>query len=43
MNLKKIHAGIFETAQSNVNDIKANAASLMMQNDITEMRRILGW
>lgn len=36
--LKKDTASIFETAQSNVNDIKANALSLLAQTSITEMR-----
>ncbi len=37
--LKKDTAGIFETAQSNINDIKSNAQSLLAQTTITEMRR----
>jgi hypothetical protein len=37
--LKKDTAGIFETAQSNLNDIKANAQSLLTQVSITEMRK----
>lgn len=37
--LKKDTASIFETAQSNLNDIKANAASLLSQSDINEMRK----
>ena len=37
--LKKDTTSIYETAKSNVEDIKANATSLLMQTDITEMRR----
>ncbi len=37
--LKKDTAGIFETAQSNINDIRSNAQSLLAQTSITEMRR----
>ena len=37
--LKKDTVGIFETAQSNINDIKSNAQSLLAQTTITEMRR----
>lgn len=37
--LKKDTASIFETAQANLNDVKANAASLLQQRDITEMRQ----
>lgn len=36
--LKKDTAIIFETAKSNINDIKANAQSLLAQTNITEMR-----
>jgi flagellar basal body-associated protein FliL len=36
--LKKDTASIFETAQANLNDVKMNAASLLKQTDITEMR-----
>ena len=37
--LKKDTAGIFETVKSNISDIKANALSLLMQTNITEMKR----
>jgi hypothetical protein len=37
--LKKDTAMIFETASSTVNDIRANAQSLLQQNNITEMRK----
>ena len=37
--LKKDNATIFETVQSNLADIKSNAASLINQTDITEMRK----
>ncbi len=37
--LKKDNATIFETVQGNIADIKANAASLLQQTDITEMRK----
>jgi len=37
--LKKDTSSIFETAQSNLNDVKANAQSLLLQTDITEMRQ----
>lgn len=37
--LKKDTASIFETAQANLNDTKANAESLLKQTDITEMRQ----
>lgn len=37
--LKKDTTNIFETAQSNLNDIKSNAASLLNQTNITEMRQ----
>lgn len=37
--LKKDTAGIFETAQANLTDIKLNAESLLKQTDITEMRQ----
>ena len=37
--LQKDTAGIYETAQANINDIKANAESLQRQSDITEMRK----
>ncbi|MBS1513187.1 MAG: DUF3347 domain-containing protein [Bacteroidetes bacterium] len=37
--LKKDTASIFETAQANLNDVKANAVSLMQQTDIAEMRQ----
>jgi len=36
--LRKDTAMIFETAQSNIDDIKANAKSLIQQKGITEMR-----
>ncbi len=36
--LKKDTAGIFETAKSNIADIKSNTESLLKQTDITEMR-----
>ncbi|MFT3912026.1 MAG: DUF3347 domain-containing protein [Ferruginibacter sp.] len=38
LELKKDTASIFETAQSNLNDIKSNAQSLLAQPNITEMR-----
>ena len=41
--LKKDNATIFETVQSNLVDIKSNAASLINQTDITEMRKDLVW
>lgn len=37
--LKKDTASIFETAQLNLSDAKANAASLLQQTDIKEMRQ----
>jgi len=37
--LKKDTASIFETAKMNITDVKANAASLLQQNNITEMRQ----
>ena len=37
--LKKDTASIYETAKSNIDDVKANAQSLLMQTDITEMRQ----
>jgi hypothetical protein len=37
--LKKDTASIFETAQANLNDVKMNAASLLNQTNITEMRQ----
>lgn len=37
--LKKDTASIYETANMNIADIKANAASLLLQTDITEMRQ----
>jgi len=37
--LKKDTASIFETAQANLNDVKANAVSLLQQTDIKEMRQ----
>lgn len=37
--LKKDTAMIFETALSSLNDIRANAQSLLQQNDIVEMRK----
>ncbi len=37
--LKKDTASIFETAKANFNDVKLNAASLLNQTDITEMRQ----
>ncbi len=37
--LKKDTTGIFETANAQIGDVKANAQSLLMQNDITEMRK----
>ena len=37
--LKKDTATIFETVQGNIADIKSNAASLLNQTDITEMRK----
>lgn len=37
--LKKDTAGIFETAQANISDIRSNAESLQRQTDITEMRK----
>jgi len=37
--LKKDTASIFETAQANITDVKLNAASLLQQTDITEMRQ----
>jgi hypothetical protein len=37
--LKKDTASIFETAQANLTDVKMNAASLLNQTDITEMRQ----
>lgn len=37
--LKKDKATIFETVQGNISDIKSNAASLLQQTDITEMRK----
>ncbi|MBS1741616.1 MAG: DUF3347 domain-containing protein [Bacteroidetes bacterium] len=36
--LKKDTTLIYETAKSNVNDIKSNAQSILAQTDITEMR-----
>ena len=36
---KKDTASIFETAQANLNDVKLNAASLLSQTNITEMRQ----
>ncbi|MEQ1554442.1 MAG: DUF3347 domain-containing protein [Ferruginibacter sp.] len=36
--LKKDTTSIFETVQGNIADIKANANSLLVQTDITEMR-----
>lgn len=38
-DLKKDTAGIFETALAQLNDVKANAASLEKQPNITEMRQ----
>jgi hypothetical protein len=40
--LKKDTAMIFETASASVNDIRANAQSLLQQTDITEMRKDFG-
>ena len=37
--LKKDTAGIYETAQANINDIRSNAESLQKQAEITEMRK----
>ena len=37
--LKKDTASIFETAAANLDDVKLNAASLLTQTDITEMRQ----
>lgn len=37
--LKKDTASIYETAAANFNDVKMNAASLLTQTDITEMRQ----
>ena len=37
--LKKDTTSIFETAQANLNDVKLNAASLLNQTSITEMRQ----
>jgi flagellar basal body-associated protein FliL len=37
--LKKDTASIYETAKANLNDVKMNAASLLQQTDITEMRQ----
>jgi hypothetical protein len=37
--LKKDTASIYETAKSNVDDIRSNAADLLKQADITEMRQ----
>lgn len=37
--LKKDTASIFETAKANFNDVKLNAASLLSQTDIKEMRQ----
>ncbi len=37
--LKKDTTSIFETAQTNLNDVKMNAESLLKQTDITEMRK----
>jgi Protein of unknown function (DUF3347) len=37
--LKSDTASIFETATANFNDVKLNAASLLNQTDITEMRQ----
>lgn len=37
--LKKDTAAIFETATASIADIKSNAASLLQQTDVTEMRR----
>lgn len=37
--LKKDTTSIYETAKSNLEDIKANANSLLTQTDITEMRK----
>ena len=37
--LKNDTASIFETAKANFNDVKLNAASLLNQTDITEMRQ----
>jgi len=37
--LKKDTAGIFETANAQIGDVKSNAQSLLTQKDITEMRK----
>jgi Protein of unknown function (DUF3347) len=37
--LKKDTTGIFETANTQAGDVKANTESLVMQKDITEMRK----
>jgi hypothetical protein len=37
--LKKDTAGIFESAQLQIGDIKANTNSILMQTDLTEMRK----
>ena len=37
--LRKDTMSIFETVMGNITDIKANAASLLQQTDITEMRK----
>lgn len=39
VELKKDTAGIFETVQMTLNDIKANAASLQSQSSLSEMRK----
>ncbi len=39
IELKNDTATIYETAQANLNDVKLNAASLLKQTDLTEMRK----
>ncbi len=41
--LKKDTAAIYEDALAKIGDLKANAASIIMQTDITEMRHDFSW